>query len=1245
MEVLQSITANDIDSTIGSPQQAVDLTRDLIWAEAGRQIVDFSNISVSSKIYSKDGGVDGTTIRIEPQRYPGLLSKGKTYFQIKWGKTFDPRKEGHLKKEITNKNGLKTSLKNLAEENGRYVLIWFGDKFKGQEKEECLGRCQDIFRAHKFPKMVINILDQDDIAEICNLHPVIISRYFKPLTQYFQTIESWKDRFWKEDVHDKNIESIISSNKSTIVTLLNSNNISPYQPVQLISHDDSQHLTNRILVYLTLVGNVLNQRTICVNAEEFGPPLSTTLESRNDLNQIIVVDNCKKEHHKKLIDILGQRSRRLNMIILSTDGNAIIDQSFAKIGWGGSEHSVFLKEIEKSKKDDQIASSELEVGSQIPQLKKIDIPHDLSTIHSEIALKYGYEILSHIKRILRYLSLFTSIGSENNRTKEIEFLAKNAGFDKNNWLDFAEIIHILREFKLIQGEYYIKISIPSNREFLIQEWWEIYGPSFDFNEFLTNTYVFSENLASRLIDSISYMTTTEKGKEIARILLGEYGIFSSGKLLQDMFGTRLFSKLSEADPESALKCLTRTIGTWNSQQLERYDLRRDIIFSLEKITWWQDLFYDGAMLLLQLAEAENEHGIANNASGVFTGLFSPGYGKVAATETPPLKRFPIIEKIFESGSDKKISIALKACNSALESMHFSKMIAGEGPWAGREFRPWMPTTYGEIFDYYRVAWKFLEKQANRLEGSLRVEAVDILTSRSRGLIRIEALTDMIIETLGNLAKIPDIDKEKIVDAIWVILKFEDKNLKAGSKEKLAKIDEEITGTDYHSKLKRFVGMRMHLELVDAPESDAKLIELAKEGIGSSLLTDEIKWLVRVGAKKSGRFGYFLGKEDQNFRLLNKIIQEQKTTIDNDRDLSFLAGYCSAVYEKNPAKCDGVLDSLTRSQKTVHWVPPLLYASRINLRDKDLMRLIHLSERRRIKLTEFNRLFYGGVTRNISSATFLKMVKLLQKKEESYFILIELFNQYFITIHNSSKLPEKITLSLLTSEYVIKKSAQMGFDMDIFAYAQIAKEFVTQYPKSGLKLIKDLLDKGNDENSFISKYYSEFEEILTQLASQIPDKVWDLIKQYLGPPIDMIAFRLRSWLRGSDFFAKVPGAITLFSPESVFKWADENSPYGPILLAYVVPSTFKQESSKICWTRETLVKYGSIPEVRNELQANFNTEGFSGSEVEHYEKKKNELLEIKKSESDPNVLRWINEYEASLNMDIKRAKHFEESFNM
>jgi hypothetical protein len=79
-------------------------------------------------------------------------------------------------------------------------------------------------------------------------------------------------------------------------------------------------------------------------------------------------------------------------------------------------------------------------------------------------------------------------------------------------------------------------------------------------------------------------------------------------------------------------------------------------------------------------------------------------------------------------------------------------------------------------------------------------------------------------------------------------------------------------------------------------------------------------------------------------------------------------------------------------------------------------------------------------------------------------------------------------------------------------------------------------------------------------------------------------------------------------------------------------------------RELLVRYGDDKKLRTEIMANFLTEGFSGSEVEHYTRKKETLLNIQKNEDNLRVNQFIDEMVISLNVDIERAQKFEERFD-
>ena len=190
---------------------------------------------------------------------------------------------------------------------------------------------------------------------------------------------------------------------------------------------------------------------------------------------------------------------------------------------------------------------------------------------------------------------------------------------------------------------------------------------------------------------------SEPASRIVKNLLGPNGPFQDGEYLNTRLGSRFFLALTEADPKSALKCLMRTIGSWDRDALLQFAIgRRDVIWALEKIAMKRDLFVDAARLLLTLGEAENEDW-SNNASGVFAALFSLGRGRVAPTEASPAERLPVLKEAFESGAKERRLLALKACNEGLESDHFSRMSGAEYRGLRKDADFWDPKTYGRTF--------------------------------------------------------------------------------------------------------------------------------------------------------------------------------------------------------------------------------------------------------------------------------------------------------------------------------------------------------------------------------------------------------------------------------------------------------------------------------------------------------------------------------------------------------------------
>lgn len=285
-------------------------------------------------------------------------------------------------------------------------------------------------------------------------------------------------------------------------------------------------------------------------------------------------------------------------------------------------------------------------------------------------------------------------------------------------------------------------------------------------------------------------------------------------------------------------------------------------------------------MFLALGEAENET-YGNNASGVFTGLFSPALRPVAPTEASPEERFPILSEALNSESIERKKLALRASRSALQSGSFYRMIGAE--YQGGKPLPnlWFPKTYGEIFDAYRRVWEYFDANIDKFDREIRDEAVKVFLDSSWGVASIHPdLSKMVRTTIKKLSKYPWTEKEKILEVVIKTIHFDGKKMPPEVLQDWISIRDELTGTTYPELLRRYVGMDL---LEDHFDEDSKrtnrvelrIQELATQAIkDTDLLVPEYSWLTTEKAKKGYVFGYKLGQVDTKFSLLNTLLTEQ-----------------------------------------------------------------------------------------------------------------------------------------------------------------------------------------------------------------------------------------------------------------------------------------------------------------------------------------------------------------------------------
>ena len=723
-----------------------------------------------------------------------------------------------------------------------------------------------------------------------------------------------------------------------------------------------------------------------------------------------------------------------------------------------------------------------------------------------------------------------------------------------------------------------------------------------------------------------------------------------GSYLKTEEGAQLFACLAEADPEDALKVLKKTVGAWSKDELLQFDIgRRQVVWALEKIAVWGKLFQDAARLLLVLGEAENENW-GNNASGIFVGLFSPAYGQVAPTECPPQKRFVVLKEAMESDSQERRKLALRACSTALETDHFSRMVGAEHQGLRKEPQLWMPKTYGELFDAYSLIWNYLYSQIVILKDKEQEEAINIILNRAKGVGRIPALAQMALDTVKDLKSKPYVDKKKMLKEIISFLHYRSSELPVGIRQQWGHLRDELTGNDFSSLMNRYVAMDVFEDNFDdngqqVNQAQPKIEELASQAIkNKELLKKELLWLVTAEAESGYRFGYELGKRDDDFSLMPYLLEAQKKA-DKNPSVFFLGGYLRAFFEKTPKDWEIQMDALAKDEKLNIFVPELTWRS--GMTDNAALRILTLAEKGIMKCNQFRMFAYGSVIRHLSEEVFQKWIKFLlsSQENEAVYIAMDLYQFYYVYTQKELKriFPEDLTLQLLTHPMLfIKIEGRKQDQMGDHNWTEIGRAFVCKYPEQSMLLAKVIIEHFGEGGTIFDRFHSPFQSVLVEISRKYPKDMWNLLVKYLEPPLDRQAFYVKEWLRGSDLFGMVEeDAISLFPIEEIWKWVDGNVEIRAWHLASFIPKGLFREKGKVCLAREILVKYGMQEKVRNNLRVNFWTGGWAGPASLHYQGKKQQLLDFRNGETDKNVLGWIDEYIKSLDKQIEMSKAEEE----
>ena len=217
-------------------------------------------------------------------------------------------------------------------------------------------------------------------------------------------------------------------------------------------------------------------------------------------------------------------------------------------------------------------------------------------------------------------------------------------------------------------------------------------------------------------------------------------------------------------------------------------------------------------------------------------------------------------------------------------------------------------------------------------------------------------------------------------------------------------------------------------------------------------------------------------------------------------------------------------------------------------------------------------------------------------------------------------------------------------MTAYYWADISRAFLHLCPEKNLELAELMLSYFGEDGSIVSRY-SRTCSVLDEITEKCPAEIWEKVGRLLANhEYSSKKFALEQWLReGSSWGREETRPALLHVPhELIWEWIGEDTEYRAWYFANrLVPKTLSTTEWGGSLVQGLLIHYGEREDVRNCLCANYMTETYWGPASLHYEEKIRKLLDIKNSEDDWNVIRWIDEFVEQLKRDVEQAKVDEE----
>lgn len=339
------------------------------------------------------------------------------------------------------------------------------------------------------------------------------------------------------------------------------------------------------------------------------------------------------------------------------------------------------------------------------------------------------------------LALLTRFGVEGEKATELTLLSEGLGIPLDQLKSAVQRLE--QQGVLIKHGRYRAVAPQPLAILLASSAWEALGDQI-IGLLLP---VLQGSMAERLLLRAADLGSSGPAAVALNRLLDAEGPLGSLASITEESNSRLLIQLAIIAPSEVARHLSQVIAERSDEQLRALKaIRRNLVWTLEKLVWHTSTFELAADMLLRLALAENET-FGNNATGTWISLFG---AMLPATAARPTDRLAYLKRIDDDQSIEVRRLVVAAADHALD-VHGSVMVSGELQ-GGVVVEPrGTPTTWGEHWEYLKAAIELLgERASGDADESIREAATKALIDAIHPLLEHEPVRDTLFDALAAL---------------------------------------------------------------------------------------------------------------------------------------------------------------------------------------------------------------------------------------------------------------------------------------------------------------------------------------------------------------------------------------------------------------------------------------------------------------------------------------------------------------